>query len=245
MSVHRHLTNSPAYQVVMLVLCLYAIGSLAFHAVRPLHPEVTILLDYADNAVCVLFFLDFAISFWMAPNRLNYLLRWGWLDLLSSIPMLDVARWGRMGRILRIFRVLRALRAAKLLTTVVLKHRAQNAFLAAGLAALLLVIFCSIAVLHFESDPQANIKTAEDAIWWAFVTVTTVGYGDRFPVTPEGRFIAALLMCAGVGLFGTLSGLLAAWFLAPEESAMETEIGELRKEIRALREALDRQSPNA
>jgi voltage-gated potassium channel len=68
-----------------------------------------------------------------------------------------------------------------------------------SLVALLLTVFCSIAILHFENDSNGNIKTAEDAIWWAFVTITTVGYGDRFPVTSEGRIIAAVLMSAGVG----------------------------------------------
>src|SRR3972149_6773059 len=71
-------------------------------------------------------------------------------------------------------------------------------------------------VLHFEDVPEANIKGPEDAVWWAFVTMTTVGYGDRFPVTSEGRLAGALLMVAGVGLFGTFSGFVAAWFLAPK-----------------------------
>ena len=56
---------------------------------------------------------------------------------------------------------------------------------------MLLVIFSSIAILNVETAPESNIKTAEDAIWWAFVTITTVGYGDKFPVTTEGRIIAA------------------------------------------------------
>ena len=64
--------------------------------------------------------------------------------------------------------------------------------------------------------PEANIKGPEDAVWWAFVTMTTVGYGDRFPVTTEGRLAGALLMVAGVGLFGTFSGFIASWFLAPK-----------------------------
>jgi hypothetical protein len=96
----------------------------------------------------------------------------------------------------RIFPVLRGLRAARVLTSLVLPHRAENTFLAASLLAMLLVIFCSSAILHFETAPESNIKTAEDAIWWSFTTITTVGYGDRFPVTSEGRIIAVLLMCA-------------------------------------------------
>jgi voltage-gated potassium channel len=105
-----------------------------------------------------------------------------------------------------------------------------------------LVVFCSIAVLHFETEPESNIKTAEDAIWWAFATITTVGYGDRYPVTSEGRFVATILMCAGVGLFGTFSGFLAAWFIGTpgpqNKTDLGTELAALREEIRALREAV-------
>ncbi|HTU99381.1 MAG TPA: potassium channel family protein, partial [Luteitalea sp.] len=96
-------------------------------------------------------------------------------------------------------------------------------------------------------DPASNIKTAEDAIWWAATTITTVGYGDRFPVTTEGRMIAAMLMAAGVGVFGVLSGLLAAWFTEPAQASAQrdeaiAELRALRDEIRMLQERLDARS---
>jgi voltage-gated potassium channel len=203
-------------------------------------------LDYADHAVCVLFFVDFLYSLIRAPNRWRYLATWGWLDLLSSIPMVSAARWGRAARIVRIVRIFRGLRATRILAGAILRKRAESAFLAAALVALLLIVFCSIAILNFETAPESNIKTAEDAIWWAFATVTTVGYGDRFPVTSEGRFIATILMCSGVGLFGTFSGFLAAWFIGPSES-LESKISDelrgLREEIAKLQEAVAARSP--
>jgi voltage-gated potassium channel len=231
--------DSATYQLIMLVLCLFALGSLAMQATVAMNPEVRMLLDYADYTVCFLFFTDFLLSLWQAPNRLRYLATWGWLDLLSSIPTFDAGRWGRMGRIVRVFRVLRGLRAAKILATVVLERRAQNTFVAAAVIALLILFSCSIAVLEFEARADGNIKTAEDAFWWAAATITTVGYGDRYPVTSEGRLVAVILMCVGVGLFGTFSGLLAAWFIAPAESATDREIAELRREVRELRSAMD------
>ncbi len=233
-------SDSPAYQIFMLVLCLYTLAVLATQVAIDLKPETRTILDYTDYAVCGLFFSDFIVSLVRAPNRWQYFISWGWLDLLSSIPTLDIARWGRIGRVLRILRVLRGLRATKLLTTLVLRRRAENTCLAASLVALLLIVFCSVAVLHFETSPESNIKTGEDAIWWSFATITTVGYGDRFPVTSEGRLIAGILMCSGVGLFGTLSGLLAAWFLAPEESNPESDMDSLRNEIAALRALLEK-----
>jgi len=240
MSVESSRPMSPSYQFFMLVLCLYALGALAAQTTIRLEPETRSILDYADFAVCALFLVDFGVSLVRAPDRWRYFFTWGWLDLLSSIPTFDVARWGRAARVLRVFRVLRGLRATKILATLVLRRRAESTFLAATLVALLLIIFTSIAVLHFESDPESNIKTADDAIWWAFATITTVGYGDRFPVTGEGRFTAAILMAAGVGLFGTFSGFLAAWFLGSAAEDQGGDLAALRAEVAALREAVER-----
>ena len=239
---------SVGYQLFMLILCLYALAALAFQTAVRLEPATRAILDYADYAVCGLFFLDFLISLWRAPNRWRYFITWGWLDLLSSVPTVDVVRWGRAARVVRVFRVLRGLRATKIAAGLVLQRRAENTILAASLVALLLIVFCSVAVLHFEVDPESNIKTAEDAIWWAFATITTVGYGDRYPVTSEGRFVAAILMTAGVGLFGTFSGFLAAWFIGSEtaeEPNVGAEISSLRAEIAALRKMLERLGQDA
>jgi len=95
----------------------------------------------------------------------------------------------------------------------VFQNKKQGALTSASIVAILMLIFSSIAILQVETDPNSNIKTAEDAIWWAYVTITTVGYGDKFPVTTEGRIIAALLMTVGVGLFGMFTAFLASWFV--------------------------------
>ena len=126
-----------------------------------------------------------------------------------------------------------------MLSTALMERRAQSAFLAAALASLLLLVLGSAAIMNFEDLPEANIKGPEDALWWAFVTITTVGYGDRFPVTSEGRLVGALLMTAGVGLFGAFSGLFASWFLAPKAAENRSEIEALREEVAALRKAIE------
>jgi voltage-gated potassium channel len=231
-----------SYQLFMLMLCLFALLALAVDTVAPIAPSTRDILRYADTAVCGLFFLDFVIQLARAPRRWEYFVRWGWIDLLSSIPMVDALRVGRAARIMRILRVLRGVRSTKLLAEFVLHRRAQSAFLAATLVALLLVVLASVAVLQFEQVQGANITSAQDAVWWAVVTLTTVGYGDRYPITGEGRAVAVLLMVAGVGLFGTFSGYVASWFLSPGQRSPVSEVSELRSEIAALRELLERQS---
>jgi voltage-gated potassium channel len=103
------------------------------------------------------------------------------------------------------------------------------------------VAFAAITVLHVEGEaPASTIKTPGDAFWWAIVTVTTVGYGDHLPVTAEGRLVAGMLMIAGVGLFGTLSGLVASVLVSPRALNNVNELAALTHEIRMLREKIER-----
>jgi voltage-gated potassium channel len=165
--------------------------------------------------------------------------------LVSSIPGIAALRLGRAGRIVRILRVLRGLRSTRQLITSLLHLRAASTFFAVGLVALVVLVFSSAAVLQFETGPTANIRGPEDAIWWAFSTITTVGYGDRYPVTTEGRLIGMLLMTVGVGLFATFSGFIASWFLAPQEAEEESEIRKLRQEVGGVRRVLERMGGQA
>lgn len=227
------------YELFMLGLCFYALAVLVVSSFFALDSNTRVLLNWSDTAVCVLFFVDFLLQLRRAPNRWHYFVTWGWIDLLSSIPSVEVLRIGRAARIIRIFRILRGVRATKLIAAFILDRRAQGVALAATLVSVLLLFLSAASVLQFEAHADANIKTPGDALWWAFVTITTVGYGDRFPVTGEGRLVGALLMTAGVGLFGIVSGFVASWFLAPKQQHQETEIEALRNEIAALRQAIE------
>jgi voltage-gated potassium channel Kch len=99
--------------------------------------------------------------------------------------------------------------------------------------------FGSMFVLGAEANAEnANIRTASDALWWSYVTVTTVGYGDRFPVTNYGRLIGVAMLTIGVGLFGVLTGFLANAFLAPakaEPEVIQQPADDLRQEIAELK----------
>ena len=232
--------ESVQYQLFMLVLCVYVLVALAAETLFVRDEDTRSILRLADTAICAVFLGDFLLSLSRAENRWRYFCTWGWIDLTSSIPTIGLARWGRAARALRIIRVLRGVRAARILADLTLAKRGQSALLAASLVAFLMLVVSAISVLHVETAPQSNIATAEDAMWWALSTMTTVGYGDRFPVTTEGRAIAAVLMCAGVGMFGMFSGLLAAWFVQPVTSEERAELSALRDEVRQLRNTLDK-----
>jgi voltage-gated potassium channel len=85
-------------------------------------------------------------------------------------------------------------------------------------ATILMIVIMGAAILDIERNaPGANIKTPMDALWWGLVTVTTIGYGDRFPVTTEGRLVAGVLIIFGIALISTLTGAFAAWILDTSE----------------------------
>jgi len=131
------------------------------------------------------------------------------------------------------------LRATKIVAGLALQHRARNAALAGAFLLLLVVFASSIAILHFENVEQGNIRDAHDAMWWAVTTVSTVGYGDFYPVTWEGRLIAVLLMVTGVGSFAAVAAGLASWFMEPTDSR---DIASLAKEVERLRTAIEGRS---
>jgi voltage-gated potassium channel len=221
--------RSAAYEILMLGLSVYVLLALAVDSLVALDPHTRAILSYADTGICFVFLFDFFTNVIKAKNKLGYL-RWGWIDLVSSIPTVDVLRAGRAVRVVRVIRVLRGFRSAKRLSAYLLAKRAQAAMSVAVLVSILFVIVSAVAILQFEARAEhANINTAEDALWWAYVTITTVGYGDRFPVTTEGRLVAAVLMTAGVGLFGTFTGFVASWFLAtPNEPGSGEDSGAAR-----------------
>ena len=200
------------FNIIILILSFYIILSLIFTTFFVLSKEIVILLNYVDNFICIIFLVDFGIRFKNANNKLVFM-KWGWIDLVASIPFLDIFRAGRLLRLIRLLRIFRALKSTKSIFEHINKNKKQSALTSVALLSFVVVIFSSIAILEFETDVNSNIKTAEDAIWWSYVTITTVGYGDKFPITTEGRIIGAILMTTGVGIFGTFTALVSSWFI--------------------------------
>jgi voltage-gated potassium channel len=210
-----------ALNILVLLLSVYVLIALIIDTIFKLPTEVSRVLAFIDNCICLFFLFEFSIRFYQAENKLKFM-RWGWIDIISSIPTLDFLRAGRALRLIRLLRVLRAFRSTKHLVNHIYKNKTQGTFTTVSVIAALMVIFSAISILQVEDAPNSNIKTAEDAIWWAYVTITTVGYGDLYPVTTEGRIIAAVLMSVGVGLFGTFTAFMASFFVADKKSQSNT-----------------------
>jgi len=222
MQTHTEDTKLDFLNILVFVLSIYVLIALLIDTVFKLPTEISRLLFFTDNVICVVFFYDFCVRFYKAENKLIFM-RWGWIDLISCIPTIEYLRPGRAVRLIRVLRIMRAFRSTKHLVQHIYRNKAQGALTTVSIIAILLVVFSSIAILQVEKDPNSNIKTAEDAIWWAYVTITTVGYGDKYPVTTEGRIIASVLMTAGVGLFGTFTAYISSLFVTDRRNKERTE----------------------
>jgi voltage-gated potassium channel len=244
-----------------------------------LSEETKVLLRLYDNVACLIFLGDFIYNLTGSRPRRTYLIdQRGWLDLLGSVPSLGLfqltalLRLARLSRLARIARLLSGNNRRELVSDVV-RNRGQYATFITLLSAGLVLSIASLLVLQFESrSPDANIRTGQDAIWWGIVTITTVGYGDRFPVTLPGRLTGVLVMLAGVGIIGALASILASVLVPPakEEApagppgevapvappaeavapaaiagseAIVEELVRLRAEIAELRDAVSARSP--
>ncbi len=226
------------FEIFILGLSVYVLGALLVQTVFHLSAQINALLDKIDFVVCVAFLADFAVRFHRAESKLAFL-RWGWIDLVSSIPSFDSLRFGRLVRVFQIIRIMRAFRSTKNLIAFLYRNRVKSLAGTASLAVVVLLTFCCVAILAFETEKESNIKSPFDAAWWAISTITTVGYGDKYPVTFEGKLIAIVLMVTGVGLFGVLTGLFTRLFMEPGSKVTETDIAVLAAEIRLLREKIE------
>jgi len=184
--------------------------------------EISTLLNYFDDLICVFFFVEFVVNYRKAENKREFM-KWGWIDLIASIPMIDPLRAGRIFRLIRLIRIIKAFKSVKQLLDQLLVNKTRGAFYSFMILSILVMIFSAVGILVVEVDPRSNIKSAEDAIWWTFTTITTVGYGDIYPVTTAGRFMGMLLMTFGVGLFGAYTAYIASLFIGEQNKEKKSE----------------------
>jgi voltage-gated potassium channel len=200
------------FGILISILSVYALFALAIGTFAKLSEEVDKLIIYFDHVLCVIFFGEFLFNFYKAESKMLFM-KWGWIDLLSCVPLIGFLRTGRLFRLIRIFRIIRAFRNVRQLVETIFRNRIEGTLSSVFVLAFLILVFSSISILQFEDAPNSNIRTAEDAIWWSYSTMTTVGYGDIYPVTTEGRIIAMILMTVGVGLFGTFTAIISSKFM--------------------------------
>lgn len=195
-------------EVPLILLALAFLVAYAWPVLDPrLEPDTRTLLNLVSWTVWAAFAVDLLVRLVLAEDRPRYALS-HWYDVaLVALPLL------RPLRLLRLLALIRILdrSASSSLAGKVLVYVAGAASMAVGLGAL--------AVLDAERDAvEPNITSFGDALWWASTTVTTVGYGDRYPVSTEGRLVAVFLMVVGIGVVGAVTASVTSWILSRVEA---------------------------
>ncbi len=177
--------------------------------------------------IWAIFLLEYGVRFYLAPEKWTFV-KSNKIDLLVIIAPF-----------LRPLRVLRAVRAAVFLgravdavKDVLTRHKLHYAL------AVTVVVVVASGLLVYSVEREAaegNIQSVPDGLWWAVTTVTTVGYGDRFPTTALGRGVGVVLMIVGIALFGFLAGSLASFFVDQrEEDKIDPMLAEISKRLERI-----------
>ena len=196
--------------------------------------EVVRVCELAQLVAWAAFAGDYVVRLRLATDRRMFL-RTNVLDLLViALPLL---------RPMRLLRLVTLLRVVNRTATHQLRGRVVS-YVVGG--SILLALIGALAILDAERGvPGSTIQTIGDAAWWAVTTMSSVGYGDMYPVTALGRWIAVGLMVSGIGILGTVTATLASWLTdrlreetAAAEQSVLTEVHALRDEIQSLRQQL-------
>lgn len=207
-------TNPNWSAFVLLVTLLSLLNS--FLMLLPLPGDAKTVLWIVNIGITTVLWADFVYLLRRSKNNRYFMIQErGWMVLLGSLPFM------RFLRIIWFWLVLRDndLSFRKFLSQVVIKRNAGGTLLFILFTVIVVFQFAVVFILNFEeTTPGSNINSISDAFWWASATVTTVGYGDKVPVTNGGRIVAIILMALGIALFSVITGSLSEWFRGqPEE----------------------------
>lgn len=196
----------------MLALSVYVLSALTLEMFIVQDDEIKKVLQYVDLAICMFFLFDFFLNLITAESKLKYL-KWGWIDLISSIPVLDSLRWGRLSKVIRIVRFLRSLRSIKAIYGNVQSSKIQSLSFVVLLVTFLSYTVCASLILHFERESNAGLNTAAEALWWAFLNIMNAKISIATAETHAGQLMTILLNKIGLLLFAYFNGIIIAWLV--------------------------------
>jgi voltage-gated potassium channel len=201
-----------AWELAMAFLAIVyvAIGFALDDASAPLPP----ILEATETALTIIFAVEFSSRFLASRHRGQYL-RGHWIDLVALIPATRGLRIARLLRLLRLVRTFAGVYRALGHATRLANHRGLATIVVSWLA---VMVICCAAIYAVEHEVNEAFATPFDALWWGIVTLTTVGYGDVYPITDEGRIAAGALMILGIGLFSAVTAIVTSYVLTKPDS---------------------------
>lgn len=212
-----------AWELAMALLAIVyvAIGFALDDPSIPIAPA----LEATEITLTAIFALEFLSRFAASHDRVRYL-RGHWIDLVALIPATRGLRIARLLRLLRLVRSFAGVYRALGHLSRLANHRGLATIVVAWLA---VMVICCAAIYAVEHEVNESFATPFDALWWGIVTLTTVGYGDAYPITAEGRIAASALMLLGIGLFSAVTAIVTSFMLTRPGSDARDPINSIER----------------
>ncbi|RJG40093.1 ion channel [Motilimonas pumila] len=236
MQAHKQGKKISPLDITMMLLSTITLGLIITRLWFDVGTETANLLFKLDTLVCCILLSHLAYGCALSEDKAQYL-KQHWIDILASLPLSEHLRYFRL---LQIIRITQALYQGKNVLQLLKSHYQETTIASVILLLISVLTVGSISILMVESNaPGASILTAADAFWWTIVTVSTVGYGDLYPVSDAGRIVASFIILSGIGTFAAVSGLMASILVPqvkpdPQQQALLYEVQRLQAQIAQL-----------
>ncbi|MFH1620771.1 MAG: potassium channel family protein [Patescibacteria group bacterium] len=218
----KKIYKNPLYQAkqyIIILLSFYVVIEFFAALVFEYSLQTEIILEIIDFIICCIFISDIIYEAWLFNYGLALYARKHILDIIASLPFVAVLRVLRIFRLVRLVRVLNLLkmfRGFKGISPIInfaTQNRLRSMLTAYVLITIMIMLFCSAGFYMFEKSINPNVTSYFDALWWAFMTASTVGDALIYPTTMEGRIFAIILIISGVGLFSLITADISSTFV--------------------------------
>lgn len=221
------------YNVAVFILCIVSV----MFAMRDYAHGLTAAETYIDRFIYALFVIDYVVRLFMAKDKKAFF-KTNIFDLIAIIPAGSAFRAFRLARFVKLLKLTKLFRvgsASARLLSKASRFFDTNGFKYMVMISVVCIFIATIAMMRFEG------MSFPDALWWSFVTATTVGYGDLAPASMAGRITASLLMIVGIGLIGSLTSTITSFFLKSEPETCSSDKVDM---VKAMYDTLSDQEQN-
>lgn len=215
--IHSDTTAGRRFDIFIQSLIVISLIGFSLETLNTLSPDIQSFLYQLEVVTVTLFTIEYILRVWLSPKRIQYMFSfYGLVDLLAILPFyLSMGMDLRSLRVLRLMRLFRILKIAKYNQAIATFQRAyfqiKSELIVFGAFSLIILFVASLGIYTFENEAQPEVfGSIFDSLWWSIVTLTTVGYGDSYPITLGGKMFTFLILIIGLGIISVPTGLFAS-----------------------------------